>query len=39
VAEWIAFAKTRTPASESMTKLALRDHIEEIRNGPISTAF
>ncbi len=30
VAEWIAFARTRTPASENMTKLALRDHIEEI---------
>jgi signal transduction histidine kinase len=30
VAEWIDFARTRTPASESMTKLALRDHIEEI---------
>jgi signal transduction histidine kinase len=31
-AEWIAFAKTRTPASDGMTKLALRDHIEEILN-------
>jgi signal transduction histidine kinase len=30
--EWIAFAQTRTPASEGMTKLALRDHIEEILN-------
>ena len=30
VVEWIAFARTRTPASDSMTKLALRDHIEEI---------
>ena len=32
VAEWIDFARTRTPASEGMTKLALRDHIEEILN-------
>jgi signal transduction histidine kinase len=32
VADWIDFARTRTPASESMTKLALRDHIEEILN-------
>lgn len=31
-AEWIDFARTRTPASDSMTKLALRDHIEEILN-------
>jgi signal transduction histidine kinase len=30
VAEWIDFARTRTPASDGMTKLALRDHIEEI---------
>jgi signal transduction histidine kinase len=30
VAEWIAFAHTRSPASDTMTKLALRDHIEEI---------
>jgi signal transduction histidine kinase len=30
VVEWIAFARTRTPASDSMTKLALRDHIEEM---------
>jgi signal transduction histidine kinase len=30
VAEWIDFARTRTPASDDMTKLALRDHIEEI---------
>ena len=30
VEEWINFARTRTPASDSMTKLALRDHIEEI---------
>jgi signal transduction histidine kinase len=32
VVEWIDFARTRTPASEGMTKLALRDHIEEILN-------
>ena len=32
VVEWINFARTRTPASDSMTKLALRDHIEEILN-------
>jgi hypothetical protein len=32
VEEWINFARTRTPASECMTKLALRDHIEEILN-------
>ncbi len=30
VVEWIAFARTRAPASDSMTELALRDHIEEI---------
>ncbi len=30
VAEWIIFAGTRTPASENMTKLALKDHIVEI---------
>ena len=30
VKEWVNFARTRTPASDSMTKLALRDHIEEI---------
>jgi signal transduction histidine kinase len=30
VAEWISFARTRTPASNSMTKLALQDHIVEI---------
>lgn len=30
VVEWINFARTRTPASDGMTKLALRDHIEEI---------
>jgi signal transduction histidine kinase len=32
VVEWINFARTRTPASESMTSLALRDHIGEILN-------
>jgi len=32
VVEWTNFAQTRTPASDSMTKLALRDHIEEILN-------
>jgi signal transduction histidine kinase len=30
VAEWISFARTRTPASDDMTKLALKDHIVEI---------
>ena len=30
VVEWISFAKTRTPAGDDMTQLALRDHIEEI---------
>ena len=30
VAEWISFARTRTPASDDMTRLALQDHIEEI---------
>ncbi len=30
VDEWTGFAETRTPASEGMTALALRDHIEEI---------
>ena len=30
VAEWIGFARTRTPASDNMTKLALQDHIVEI---------
>lgn len=30
VEEWVDFARTRTPASDGMTKLALRDHIEEI---------
>ena len=28
--EWTGFAETLTPASEGMTALALRDHIEEI---------
>jgi signal transduction histidine kinase len=28
--EWIEFAKTRTPASDSMTHLALQDHIVEL---------
>jgi signal transduction histidine kinase len=30
VGEWIEFARTRTPASENMTKLALQDHIVEL---------
>ena len=30
VAEWVKFAETRTPASEKMTKLALKDHIVEL---------
>jgi signal transduction histidine kinase len=30
VAEWITFAQTRTPASDSMSDLALKDHIVEI---------
>ncbi|MGF7163686.1 signal transduction histidine kinase [Rhodoligotrophos appendicifer] len=30
VREWIAFARTRTPASETMTRLGLQDHIVEI---------
>lgn len=30
VDEWTGFAETRTPASDGMTVLALRDHIEEI---------
>ena len=30
VAEWISFARTRTPASDDMTRLALQDHIKEI---------
>jgi signal transduction histidine kinase len=32
VAEWIKFAQTRTPASDAMTRLALKDHIVEILN-------
>ena len=30
VEEWIEFAKTRTPASDAMSRLALKDHIVEI---------
>lgn len=30
VAEWVKFAQTRTPASDNMTKLALKDHIVEL---------
>jgi signal transduction histidine kinase len=30
VGEWIEFARTRTPASDNMTKLALKDHIVEL---------
>ena len=30
VKEWIEFARTRSPASDKMTKLALEDHIVEI---------
>lgn len=30
VKEWTEFARTRTPASDTMTKLALEDHIVEI---------
>ena len=30
VDEWVRFAQTRTPASESMTHLALQDHIVEL---------
>jgi signal transduction histidine kinase len=30
VKEWVKFAQTRTPASESMTHLALQDHIVEL---------
>jgi hypothetical protein len=30
VHEWVAFAQTRTPASHSMTHLALQDHIVEL---------
>lgn len=29
-AEWVRFARTREPASESMTDLALKDHIVEL---------
>lgn len=30
VAEWVKFAQTRTPASDDMTHLALKDHIVEL---------
>jgi signal transduction histidine kinase len=30
VEDWVKFARTRTPASESMTRLALQDHIVEL---------
>jgi signal transduction histidine kinase len=30
VAEWVKFAQTRTPASDDMTDLALKDHIVEL---------
>jgi signal transduction histidine kinase len=30
VEEWVKFARTRTPASDSMTRLALQDHIVEL---------
>ncbi|WP_459592739.1 ATP-binding protein [Bradyrhizobium diazoefficiens] len=30
IEEWISFAKTRTPASDGMSKLALKDHIVDI---------
>lgn len=30
VHDWVQFARTRTPASESMTHLALQDHIVEL---------
>ncbi|WMT92703.1 sensor histidine kinase [Pelagibacterium sp. H642] len=30
VAEWVRFAQTRTPASNDMTELALKDHIVEL---------
>lgn len=30
VAEWVKFAQTRTPASDNMTELALKDHIVEL---------
>jgi signal transduction histidine kinase len=32
VAEWVKFAQTRTPASDSMTDLALKDHVVELLN-------
>lgn len=32
IEEWVGFACTLAPASTGMTKLALRDHIEEILN-------
>jgi myo-inositol catabolism protein IolC len=30
VEEWVQFARTRKPASDSMTRLALQDHIVEL---------
>ena len=30
VAEWVKFAQTRTPASDTMTNLALKDHVVEL---------
>ena len=30
IEEWVKFAQTRTPASDNMTNLALRDHIVEL---------
>jgi signal transduction histidine kinase len=30
IEEWIAFARTRSPASDDMSKLALKDHIVDI---------
>jgi hypothetical protein len=30
IKEWIDFARTRSPASDSMSKLALQDHIADI---------
>ena len=32
VTEWIAFARTRSPASDGMSKLALQDHVADILN-------
>lgn len=32
VVEWVAFAQTRTPASDGMSHLALQDHVVEILN-------